>query len=249
MAEFIFMLTHGDATVANALAVYDQIRELPLMHVGFKDVGAPPSILKRLTERIHQDGRTAYLEVVSVDARDEIASIRSAIDLGVDVVMGGTHPDEALDELDGSSLRYLPFAGHVVGHPSVLQGAPQTIGANAATLTRRDGIHGIDLLAYRHRHDPMAVMVAVLSAVSLPVVVAGSIDSAARIATVCRLGAWGFTVGGAVFEGTFPAGPSVREQVEWVLARASQGFGTPRASAVPPPDAAGRRELSPASDP
>jgi uncharacterized protein related to proFAR isomerase len=51
-----------------------------------------------------------------------------------------------------------------------------------------------------------------------PVVVAGSIDSAERIATVTRLGAWGFTIGGAIFERTLPAGPSVREQVDWTLA-------------------------------
>jgi hypothetical protein len=43
---------------------------------------------------------------------------------------------------------------------------------------------------------------------------------------VTELGAWGFTIGGAVFEGVLPAGPSVREQVEWTLACARAAAGT-----------------------
>ena len=41
MTEFIFMLTHNDATVPNAIEVYEQLRDTEdLRYVGFKDVGA-----------------------------------------------------------------------------------------------------------------------------------------------------------------------------------------------------------------
>ena len=225
MAEFIFMLTHHDATVPNALDVYDELRATELRHVGFKDIGLPTDVLAELARRMRADGRTVYLEVVSVSVEDELRSIGAAREIGVDVVMGGTHPDEALPLLAGSGLRYYPFPGRVVGHPSVLEGTAEEIAASAASMTARDGVHGLDLLAYRHAGDVPAIIRAVVEASAGPVVVAGSIDSAERIEAVTRLGAWGFTIGGAVFEGVLPAGPSVREQVEWTLACAREAAG------------------------
>jgi hypothetical protein len=218
MAEFIFMLTHHDATVSHALDVYEALRDSELRHVGFKDIGLPPETLAELARRMHADGRTVYLEVVSVSAEDELRSIAAAREIGVDVVMGGTHPDAALPQLAGGGLRYYPFPGRVVGHPSVLEGTAEEIAASAAGLTARPGVHGLDLLAYRHAGDVPSIVRAVVAASAGPVVVAGSIDSAERIAAVTELGAWGFTIGGAVFEGVLPAGPSVREQVDWALA-------------------------------
>ncbi len=218
MAEFIFMLTHHDVTVPHALEVYETLRDSGLRHVGFKDIGLPHDALTELTRRMHADGRTVYLEVVSVSADDELRSIRAAREIGVDVVMGGTHPEAALPELAGSGVRYYPFPGRVVGHPSILEGTPAEIAASAADLTARSGVDGLDLLAYRHAGDVRSVIRAVVAASAGPVVVAGSIDSADRIAAVTELRAWGFTIGGAIFESVLPAGPSVREQVDWTLA-------------------------------
>ncbi len=55
----------------------------------------------------------------------------------------------------------------------------------------------------------------------LPVVVAGSIDSDERIDEARASGAWGFTVGGAVFERCFVTDGSYAEQVRHILARAA----------------------------
>jgi hypothetical protein len=220
LAEFIFMLTHHDATIPNALAAYESLRDSRLRHVGFKDIGRPPEVLAELTRRIHADGRTVYLEVVSVSAADELRSVTLARDLGVDVVMGGTHPDAALGVLDGSGLRYFPFPGQVMGHPSILVGSPEEIAGSAAALTARPGVDGLDLLAYRHAGDVREVIRATVAASHGPVVVAGSIDSAERIRSVTELRAWGFTIGGAVFEAALPAGPTVREQVDWAFSYA-----------------------------
>ena len=132
MAEFIFMLTHHDATVADALEVYDSLRDTGLRHVGFKDIGVTTETLTELTRRMHDDGRTVYLEVVSVSAEDELRSIQAAREIGVDVVMGGTHVDAALPLLEGSGLRYMPFPGRIVGHPSILEGTTDEIAASAA---------------------------------------------------------------------------------------------------------------------
>ena len=222
MAEFIFMLTHNDETVADALAVYDDLRDTTLRHVGFKDVGATPETLAELARRMHADGRTVYLEVVSVSADDELRSIRVARDIGVDIVMGGTHVDEALELLDGSGLRYYPFPGQIIGHPSVLAGTVEEIAASAADLSSHEGVHGLDLLAYRHAGPVEPIIEAVVRASRGPVVVAGSIVAEAQIQALTAIGAWGFTIGGAAFENVLPADHTIRAQVEWALETAAR---------------------------
>ena len=58
---------------------------------------------------------------------------------------------------------------------------------------------------------------AVVAASSGPVIAAGSVDSLERVRTLGRLGAWGFTIGGAIFEGRLPGGPSLPAQIDAVL--------------------------------
>lgn len=222
MLEFIFMLTHHDQTLERALDVYDDIRDLPLRYVGFKDVGVPHATLRELARRMHEDGREVMLEVVSEQPEDELRSITAAVDIGVDWVLGGTHADEGLAALGTATVKYCPFPGRVVGHPSLLRGTIDEIAQSAHDLTARDGVYGLDLLAYRYDGDVEAMIAAVLERSSGPVIAAGSVDSVERINTLGRLGVWGFTIGGAIFEGRLPAGPTVREQLEVAIAAASQ---------------------------
>lgn len=222
MLEFIFMLTHHDRTLERALDVYDDIRDLPLRYVGFKDVGVPHATLRELARRMHEDGRQVMLEVVSERAEDELRSIAAAVDIGVDWVLGGTHADEGLEAIGGASVKYCPFPGRVIGHPSLLRGTIDEIAQSAHDLTAREGVYGLDLLAYRYDGDVEAMIAAVLERATGPVIAAGSVDSVERIETLGRLGVWGFTIGGAIFEGRLPAGPTVREQLEVALAAAKQ---------------------------
>lgn len=223
MAEFIFMLTRHDATVPDALAVYDEIRSLPIKYIGFKDIGQPTHVLRQLTESMHADGREVMLEVVSERVEDEVRSIAAAREIGVDWVLGGTNPTQALPLLEGSGLRYCPFPGVVVGHPSILTGTIEEIAESARSLTARAGVHGLDLLAYRHAGDVEQLVSAVVEASAGPVIAAGSVDSLERIEMLNRRGAWAFTVGSAIFENQFPTSPTVRDQVAWVLAAAGGG--------------------------
>lgn len=224
MIEFIFMLTRDDRTVPDAHAVYESLRDTDLRLVGFKDIGLPPAELRRLAERMRADGREVFLEVVSERAEDELRSVEAALEIGVDWLLGGTHPEAALPVLDRvgppgtpGRPRYCPFPGRVVGHPSVLEGTIDEIAASAAELTARDGVDGLDLLAYRWAGDVPALTRAVVEASRGPVIAAGSVDSAERIRALADAGAWAFTIGGAIFEGRLPAAPDVRAQVECAL--------------------------------
>jgi hypothetical protein len=222
--EFVFMLTHDDVTVADAPEVLDTLRDSGLRYVGFKDVGPPPAVLAEVAAAANDAGMEVMLEVVSTEVEDELRSLRAARSIGVDWVLGGTHPERGAAILAGSDIRYCPFPGTVSGHPSVLSGEIEAIAADAAQLTAIDGVFGVDLLAYRHRDaDPIALTRAVVDAIDGPVIAAGSVASVEQIAALEAAGAWGFTIGGAIFEQRLPGGPTVAGQVAAVLAAAGAG--------------------------
>lgn len=206
--DFIFMLTRQDRTVADAKARLQEVLAEGVMHIGFKDVGLSLEALRELTQTIQRAGAKAYLEVVSLDEASEVASARVAVTLGVDVLMGGTRPEAVLPILAGSVIRYYPFPGRVTGHPSRLEGSIEDIAASARCMAALDGVHGLDLLAYRFKGDVPALITAVCGAVEKPVVVAGSIDRPERIRAVMQSSATGFTVGTAALDGLFTASES-----------------------------------------
>jgi hypothetical protein len=221
MIEFIFMLTRDDITVDDAGAVLDGVRETGLRYVGFKDIGPPPEVLTEVAAAAHDAGMEVMLEVVSTSREDELRSLRAALDIGVDWVLGGTNAEEGARLLAGSGVRYCPFPGTISGHPSVLSGAIDEIAADAARMVAIDGVHGVDLLAYRHQTaDVPDLTRAVAAAIDGPVIAAGSVASVEQIADLSAAGAWGFTIGSAIFEGRLPGGPSVAGQVSAVLAAA-----------------------------
>lgn len=223
MSEFVFMLTQNDRTVDNAYDVLESLAGTGLEHVGFKDVGATPELQRRLTERAHELGMTVYLEVVSVDASDERRSIEAAIAAGVDWIVGGTFAEQDLELLAGTAIRFAPFPGRVVGHPSALEGSIEEISKHAAELVALNGVHGVDLLAYRNADvDVPALIAAVVEAVDGPVLVAGSVTSREQIQAINASGAWGFTIGGAIFDGVLPGEKDVVSQVKAALTFAAE---------------------------
>jgi hypothetical protein len=235
VSEFVFMLTHHDQTVARPLDVLGQVRDCGLRYVGFKDVGAEVPVLTEVCAAAHGFGMQVMLEVVSTSREDELASIAAACEIGVDWLLGGTHAHDGLAVLAQVAISkrplYCPFPGTVVGHPSVLLGEIAEIAASAAELTAIDGVHGLDLLAYRHpTADVAALTRAVVRAAAGPVIAAGSVASTEQIRVLSAAGAWGFTIGGAIFEGRLPGGPSVPAQVEAVLAAAA-GYASQGTSA------------------
>jgi hypothetical protein len=210
------MLTRNDQTVINAREVYQSIRHCGLQYVGFKDIGLPLDELKKLANDIRQDGSKVMLEVVSSTQESELHSVKAAIELKVDYLLGGRHAKEAVKLLKGSQIQYFPFAGHTVGHPTKLTGTTEEIVADAKELCAMDGVHGIDLLAYRFAGDVVDLANQVIAAVDKPVIAAGSIDRPDRVQAMRASGIWAFTVGSALFDGLFPTN-SMQSQIESVL--------------------------------
>lgn len=216
--RFIFMLTRNDRTVADAAEQLKTALSLGIRHIGFKDVGLPIEQLKALNVAIKQGGARSYLEVVSLDRDSEIASARAAAEIGVDVLLGGTRVDDVLPAIADTDIEYCPFPGRITGHPSLLEGSIEEIVESARALAERQGVHGLDLLAYRSGEDVPALIKAVCAAVSKPVYVAGSIDTPEQIAAVKDAGAAGFTIGTAALDGKYaPGEASVRDQLAAIL--------------------------------
>ena len=217
MANFIFMLTRADKTIEDAEARLTETIAAGVQHIGFKDKGLPLERLRSLSSTIRQAGVTLYLEVVSLDAVTEQMSARTAVELEVDVLMGGTRPDLVLPIIAGSRIRYFPFPGKIVGHPSVLEGSIESIVESAAALISRDGVNGLDLLAYRSKENPLELTRKVCQvAGQKPVIIAGSIDSAQRIEDVVEAGAAGFTIGTAALDNVFPVQPRLKAQIDYI---------------------------------
>ena len=176
--DFIFMLTRDDRTIEDCLDLMELIRPVGLRHVGFKDVGVSPDVLKSLTKAIHASGATSYMEVVSTTPEACLASARVARDLGVDRLLGGTQVDEIMGLLEGSGTEYYPFPGRPFGHPTKLGGTPSEVQAQCQAFVAK-GCAGCDILAYRATEaDPIDLVKAARRGLGADkyLIVAGAVD-------------------------------------------------------------------------
>jgi len=219
MSEFIFMLTRDDVTLADARAVYASIAGSGVTHVGCKDVGLPREELAEFMDEIRANGHTSYLEVVAESDEATLASARVAAEVRPDYCIGGTLIPEMQEILAGTGVKFFPYVGQIVGHPCLLRGSIDEIVAD----TRRAhelGVDGINLLAYRYDGDVDELVEAVVSATPLPVICAGSVDSAERIRALASRDVWAFTIGTAALDGVLVPGASLGEQLDLALSAA-----------------------------
>jgi len=200
--ELIVMLTHYDQTVPNAIEMFESMKDLPVKHWGFKDVGLPHDQMKKLVGKMKDAGKTTYLEIVSLSEQEGLSGARLAVEAGFDILMGTVFFDSINDFLKGKPIKYYPFAGKVYSHPSILEGSIEEIVDHARFLQSK-GAQGLDLLTYRYTGDARTLLKEAVKASAIPIVSAGSIASFSRIAEVWEANAWGFTIGSAFFEKKF----------------------------------------------
>jgi hypothetical protein len=217
--DFIFMLTRDDRTVPDCLDLLDEVSDLGLRHIGFKDIGVSQETLFELNRRIKAAGATSYLEVVSLSPEECRGAGIRAREIGVDCLLGGADVDGMCAAVAGTAIRFFPFVGLPEGHPTQLRGDAARI---AADCRRSEvlGCAGIDLLAYRAvEASPLDLVREARAALRGRLIVAGSIDTPARIAELEAAGVDAFTIGTALFAGRFaPDRPTLRGQLAEVLA-------------------------------
>jgi hypothetical protein len=179
--------------------------------------------LRDVTAAIRGQGREVAMEVVSLDASSEFQSVKMAMRLEVDHLLGGTQARAVVEMIRGTTICYFPFAGDVVGHPSRLRGTISQIVESGKRVSEIPGVTGLDLLAYRFSGNVEELLAAFIPTVKIPVIVAGSIDCAAKINAASTAGAWAFTVGSAIFDRQFaPDSDHLAAQIKAILASTNQ---------------------------
>ena len=84
-----------------------------------------------------------------------------------------------------------------------------------------DAVHALVVRILRHESDVEALVEAVVDATSLPVIAAGSVDSAERIRALEERGVWAFTIGTAALDGVLLPGEPLEAQIRYALAAIS----------------------------
>ena len=221
MTDLIYMLTKDDVTIPNALEVVDEIMDTGLRYIGFKDPqegGLPVDKYKPLMKKLRETNMEIMIEVVSESEELNRRSAKLAVDLGVDYLIGGTFIDSSMEAIKGTDIGFFPYIGDIVGHPCVLEGSIEAM-VEEGKMVKTKGIAGINLLAYRREpvsEVPLLIQ-EVQKAVGLPLIIAGSINSFERIKKMKELDVWTFTIGGAIQDGIFVPGGTIKENINAVL--------------------------------
>ena len=224
--DFIFMLTRNDQTVTDCLEVCELIHPLQLRHVGFKDIGVDFATLQALVKKIHNMGASSYMEVVSTSPQECLNSAKMAVTLGVQHLLGGTEVDATLEIIHDTHIHYYPFPGAPQGHPTQLGGSAAQVESQCRTFIEK-GCAGADLLAYRAiEDDPLRLVEAARRGLAgRRLIVAGNIDSAARMREIATRGADAFTIGSAIFNGAYsPIKGSILSQLADVVADSAKSL-------------------------
>lgn len=216
--QIIVMLTHNDVTVANARDCFRDAADLPVQYWGFKDVGLSSGEMEKLVSDFKAAGKTPVLEIVNFDEKELLNAASLAIDCGVEYFTGGVFSQAVMERVQAAGIKYFPFCGEVGGSPIELAGTAEEVLEDAGRL-RELGVDGIDLVAYRFSNgDPIHLAKLVehqLGGENL--IIAGSINSVERIRRMQEIRPFGYTMGGALFEGAFKPGGSFRDNLQQLV--------------------------------
>lgn len=208
--DFIVMLTLNDITVQNAAKLFEQCKDLPVQHWGFKDVGLPQEERIALGRHMKDCGKIVHYELV--DYSDE--SYRNAVEvsskMGAEYLSGGYFCQWFADALKEVGVNYLPTTGKLLqeeGKTAVLVGEPEQLLEDAKSNLSR-GAYGLEFSPFRHQ-DGIGEELLQMFRTQLPqahICVAGNVATFERMETLCRIGADSFTMGSALFKEMYAPG-------------------------------------------
>jgi len=172
------------------------------MHWGFKDVGLPPSKMKTVYDAMRAAGKTTFLEVVSLSEKEGLDGARTRRRAGRRLPHGNglLRLDQRVRQGERSQIpAFCRTRSQSPQHPRRRdrrdRGRRATARGKGCCRPR-----SADLSARRRCGEAVEGSG---QGVAFPVVSAGSIESYRRIAEVWDAGAWGFTMGTALFDRAF----------------------------------------------
>ncbi len=218
--NLIVMLTYNDKTVENACEIFEQCNNTKAEFWGFKEAGLPLEKMKELFSMMKKCGKTTVLEVVAYSEKDCMDGAKMALECNCDILMGTLFFDSVNDFCKSHNIKYMPFVGQVENRPSVLSGNIDDMIKEAKQYIEK-GVYGFDLLGYRYTGDALELINQFTQEIEVPVCVAGSINSFARLDEIKEAAPWAFTIGGAFFENKYEG--TFNEQIDKVCDYISKG--------------------------
>ncbi|MDE7380630.1 MAG: hypothetical protein K2N03_00695, partial [Muribaculaceae bacterium] len=203
--QLIVMLTHNDYTVENAEEIFEECKDTDALYWGMKEKPLPKDRMKSLFKRMKECGKLTALEVVGYTESEGLAGAQLARDCGCDILMGTRFFAPIAKFCKENNILYFPFIGEIEGRPSILKGSVDGL-VDEAERDCSEGAYGVDLLGYRCKERPSDLIRGVVNRLSVPVIVAGSIDSNQKLDEIIDINPWGFTIGSAFFENKFGEG-------------------------------------------
>jgi len=215
-SKIIVMLTKDDKTVDDAIDIFKLCIDLPIDLWGFKNIGLSSIEMQQLIQEVRGAGKTSFLEIVSYSKEECMDGAVFAVENRFNYLMGTIFYKEVWEFLSDKDINYFPFVGKVHGSPSVLEGTAESMIEQAESYANF-GVHGIDLLAFRHAENPIQLAGEFINKCKIPTILAGSIDSYEKLLTVSVLNPWAFTMGSALFNKQFIPEGSFLQNLEQVL--------------------------------
>lgn len=207
---FIVMLTHNDVTVKNAKEIFLEAKDAPCDYWGFKEVGLPPEEMKDLVKCMKEAGKTTFLEIVGKTEEECLKPVQLAAECGFDAITGTVFYDSILKVVKEHNMTYMPFIGE--RYTLNMSGTIEELVEEAKELSKKDGVAGINIAAFRYTQDDVEKMVyAVKNAIDKPICCVGSINSYERLDKIKEFDPLYFTIGSAFFEKKF--GETFTEQI------------------------------------
>ena len=200
--NLIVMLTQNDKTVLNAYEIFNQCKNSKAEFWGFKEEPLPLDEMKKLYSYMKSLGKTTFLEVVEYDEANGLKGAQTALECGVDILMGTVFFDSINDFCKKNNMKYMPFVGQVSQRPSILEGDIDDMIQEANQYLKK-GVYGIDILGYRYTGNPLELNKKFVKHVNAPVCIAGSINSYKRLDEIKDINPWAYTIGSAFFENKF----------------------------------------------
>jgi len=217
--EFIFMLTHHDITIPNALDVFDEVKDTGLKCIGCKDIGLSLDQYRELFAGFKKHGIESFLEVVTYSEEEHFRGVDLALKIGANNLIGGMpmYTEKTMDYLKkkNEQLGFYPYVGKITDHPCILGGTVEEI-IREGKEAEKYGINGINLLLYRYKGDQKKLLAATEN-LKAPLIIAGNVVNFNQINELKENKIWAFTIGGAVLEKKFIDHGSTQEQIKAVL--------------------------------
>ena len=151
-AKLIVMLTLNDVTADNAVEVFNECKDLPIMDWGFKNVGLNEEKRAYLAQIMKEAGKTVYIEDVLNSEEDTLEMAIFAHKNKVDNIFG-RYFSSVKEYAKNNGLGYYTCSTKSSGIPVMLRGPITEIVDQLKGYVDK-GVDGICIGAYRHESDP-----------------------------------------------------------------------------------------------